>query len=212
MRVFKLVIGDMAASEGSGPGETTGRETAASARAHLDRQQAEIREVARAKAGDPELWDQWFQEFYPRLFRYAYIRLRNRGEAEDMASQVFVEALRGIKSFEYTGRPVLAWLYRIEHNLIYDRLKAEARRAMITAPDADAIEPGVEGLAASIDLFNAIRSLPNEQRQVIILRYLMGLAAQDVAGIIGKTQTAVYSLQARALVNLRKHLVDEDRA
>ena len=211
MRVFGLMIGDMPSSEGPGPGETVERKTAA-ASSHLDQQQAEMRDVAMAKAGDPDLWDRWFQEYYPRLFRYAYIRLRNRGEAEDIASQVFVEALRGIKSFEYTGRPVLAWLYRIEHNLIYDRLKAEARRAMATAPAADAIEPGVEGLAASIDLFNAIRSLPNEQRQVIILRYLMGLAAQDVAGVIGKTQTAVYSLQARALVNLRKHLVDGDRA
>ncbi|HEX5370096.1 MAG TPA: sigma-70 family RNA polymerase sigma factor [Dehalococcoidia bacterium] len=183
----------------------------APALAQPEREQAERREVDKAKAGDPALWDRWFHAFYPRLFRYAYIRLRNRGEAEDIASQVFVEALRGIKSFEYTGRPVLAWLYRIEHNLISDRFRAEARRATIAGSSRDAIEYGVEGLAASIDLFNAIRSLPGDQRQVIILRYLMGLAAQDVSSIMGKTQTAVYSLQARALVNLRKHLSDEDR-
>ena len=94
MRVFGLMIGDMPSSEGPGPGETVQRQTA-SASSHRDQQQAEMREVAMAKAGDPELWDKWFQEFYPRLFRYAYIRLRNRGEAEDIASQVFVEALRG---------------------------------------------------------------------------------------------------------------------
>ncbi len=207
------MIGEWPGHEGTDSGKTTsGGEAAGSAEAHPDQQEIERREVERAKAGDPELWDRWFQAFYPRLFRYAYSRLRNRSEAEDMASQVFVEALRGIKSFEYTGRPVLAWLYRIEHNLIYDRLKAEARQATAAASPTDAIEPGVEGLAANLDLFNAIRSLPDEQRQVIILRYLMGLAAQDVAGVIGKTQTAVYSLQARAMVNLRKHLVDEDRA
>ena len=166
-------------------------------------------EVARARAGEPVLWEQWFHRFYPRLFRYAYIRLRSRVEAEDMASQVFVEALRGIAKFQYTGRPVLSWLYRIEHNLIYDRLASQSRQPKITEPGADAVDTRLESMATSIDLRNAIQTLPDEQRQVIILRYFMALSAQDAARIMRKTSTAVYSLQARALVNLRKHLVDE---
>src|SRR5687768_11742384 len=83
----------------------------------------EATQVQRAKDGDSSIWDTWFQRYYPNLFRYAYIRLRRRTEAEEIASQVFVEAYRGIARYSYTGKPILAWLYRIAHNLVYDRLK-----------------------------------------------------------------------------------------
>jgi RNA polymerase sigma-70 factor (ECF subfamily) len=157
------------------------------------------------------VWDAWFQEYYPNLFRYAWIRLHNRGEAEDIASQVFVEALRGIRSFVYTGRPILAWLYRIEHNLVVDRLKAEERRSRLTpSPAEGAALEGPEGLVGNIDLLNAIKNLTEEQRQVVILRYFMAMSAEEVARVIDKTQAAVYSLQARALATLRRSLAAED--
>jgi RNA polymerase sigma-70 factor (ECF subfamily) len=168
-------------------------------------------EVQRAKQGDASVWEAWFQTYYPSLFRYAYIRLRRRAEAEEIASQVFVEAYRGIERYTYTGKPGLAWLYRIAHNLVYDRLRAEERRAALVAegPATKATIDGPEASIPNMDLLKALDSLTDEQREVVILRFYLGMSAQEVSPIVGKSPAAVFSLQARALVALRSKLGDE---
>jgi RNA polymerase sigma-70 factor (ECF subfamily) len=161
--------------------------------------------VKRAHAGDETVWDEWFEEYYQPLFRYAYLRLRSRSEAEDVTSQAFIEAYRGIGRYQHTGKPLLAWLYRITHNLIYDRIKADARRPETTTevePDGDGPEAGI----VSMDLVNAIEALTPEQRDVIIMRYFMAMSSIEVGALMGKTQPAVFSLQSRALASLRSRL------
>lgn len=170
----------------------------------------EERLVGLAKAGDASVWDAWFQKYYPNLFRYAYIRLRRRAEAEEVASQVFIEAYRGIGKYTYTGKPVLAWLYRIAHNVVYDRLKAEERRsALADVPSPHDTIAGPESLIANIDLLNALDTLSDEQRDIVILRFFLGMSAQEVSAVVGKTPAAVFSMQARAIVALRNKLGDE---
>jgi RNA polymerase sigma-70 factor (ECF subfamily) len=162
--------------------------------------------VQRAQAGDETVWDEWFQEYYRPLFRYAYLRLRSRSEAEDTVAQVFVEAYRGIGRYKHTGRPLLAWLYRIAHNVIFDRLKAESRRPEEVEEQEIALGEGPEANIVSIDLLKAIDSLTPEQREVIILRYFMAMSSIEVGALLGKTQPAVFSLQSRALASLRSKL------
>ena len=163
-------------------------------------------QVQRAKAGDHAVWDQWFDAFYPRLYRYAFIRLARKAEAEDIVAQVFLEAVRQIDRFQYTGRPLLAWLYRIEHNLVYDRLKQAERNPEHEEAVIGELVAGPEALVPKIDLLNALNELSEEQRDVIILRFFMSMSAQEVGALIGKSPAAVFSLQARAIVNLRERL------
>jgi RNA polymerase sigma-70 factor (ECF subfamily) len=162
--------------------------------------------VKRAQAGDKAVWDEWFNEYYRPLFRYAYLRLRSRPDAEDVVSQVFGEAYRGIGRYRHTGRPLLAWLYRIAHNLIFDRLKSEARRQDLTESSTEIPGEGDEGRILSLDLMDAIEGLTPEQRDVIVLRYYMAMSSHEVGALLGKTQPAVFSLQARALAALRQKL------
>ena len=174
---------------------------------HLADPDREAARVRRAQAGDKSVWDEWFQDYYRPLFRYCYLRLRSHSEAEDAVSQVFVEAYRGIARYKHTGKPLLAWLYRIAHNIVFDRLKSESRRAG-AAVDAAAAAIGddPEGRLVSIDLLNAIDSLTPDQRDVIILRYFMAMSSLEVGALLGKTQPAVFSLQSRALASLRGKL------
>jgi RNA polymerase sigma-70 factor, ECF subfamily len=162
--------------------------------------------VQRAQAGDKTVWDEWFRDYYRPLFRYSYLRLRSRSEAEDAVSQVFVEAYRGIDRYKHAGKPLLAWLYRIAHNIIYDRLKAESRRAEAVESGDLALGEGPEAKIVSIDLLNAIDELTPEQREVIILRYFMAMSSIEVGAMLGKTQPAVFSLQSRAIASLRTKL------
>ena len=160
----------------------------------------------RAQAGDQTVWDEWFQAYYRPLFRYSYLRLRSRSEAEDTVSQVFVEAYRGIGRYKHTGKPLLAWLYRIAHNVIFDRLKAESRRPEVSDAIDIGADEGPESRIVSIDLLNAIDALTAEQRDVIILRYFMAMSSVEAGALLGKTQPAVFSLQSRALASLRSKL------
>ncbi|MGE0057061.1 MAG: RNA polymerase sigma factor [Dehalococcoidia bacterium] len=168
--------------------------------------------MEQAKAGDPEVWRQWFDDYYPSLFRYAYIRIKRRPEAEDVVSQVFLEAVRGIGRYRYTGKPLLAWLYRIERNLISDRMKAEERRPDRPEEAPVTPRPATDNsirLVQNLDLRQALEKLTDEQREVIILRYFLSLSTQEVADLMGKRTKAVFSLQARALASLRRWLGDD---
>lgn len=164
--------------------------------------------VDQAKAGDPAIWDAWFNSYYEKIYQYAYFRLRRRTEAEDIASQVFLEAVKGIDRYQHRGRPVVAWLYGIAHNLVVDRQKDDRRREHIaaTATASDGSDAGLEQLIESLDLRNALDQLTEEQQEVIIHRFLLATPAKVVAATLGKSEAAVFSLQARALFQLRQHL------
>ena len=117
---------------------------------------ADAKRLSRAQAGDQAVWEEWFDAYYRPLFRYAYLLLRSSSEAEDAVAQVFVEAYRGIGRYRYTGKPLLAWLYRIAHNVVYDRLKAESRRPQETEELELELREGPESRIVSMDLLNAI--------------------------------------------------------
>ena len=192
--------------------------------------------IRRAKERSPEAWTEIYNTHYAAIFRYAKARVFDKTTAEDLASSVFVGALKGIDSYKYRGRPLLSWLYRIARNVVasYQRevlaprgeelkegldlpqrviwhLIRQPRRHSAGATEMDLISiASGEGdpamLADRLDLRNALAKLPANQREVVILRFLVGLSAQEVAEVIGKKPAAVYSLQARAILALRERL------
>jgi RNA polymerase sigma-70 factor (ECF subfamily) len=166
--------------------------------------------VDRAKAGEAEVWKHWFDEYYQRLYSYAFLRTRRKADAEDIVAQVMFEAVKGIKRYEYQGRPIIAWLFGIAHNLIADNEKRRLRRASIEGEPVENPIPqnGLEDRIENIDLLRALDGLTDEQRDVIILRYFMGLRTREISDLLGKTETAVYSLQARAILALRGSMKD----
>lgn len=135
--------------------------------------------------------------------------------AADIASGVFVAAIGGIHSYSHRGRPLLAWLYRIAHNLVGDYRRKHIRARQRTD------ERAVEGLHSSngthldgdpagmiddLDLRDAMQDLPDSQRDVLILRFFVGLSTPEIARLMGKRAAAIYSLQARAVASLRRAL------
>ncbi|MDO8613637.1 MAG: sigma-70 family RNA polymerase sigma factor [Dehalococcoidia bacterium] len=192
--------------------------------------------IRRAKARSPEAWSEIYTSHYAAIFRYAKARVFDETTAEDIASAVFVGALKGIDSYKYRGRPLLAWLYGIARNVVasYQRellvprgedqkrsldlaqrviwhLMRRSRRDDVRAADHDPVSTGSSEadpamMVDRLDLRDALANLPANQREVVILRFLVGLSAQEVAEVIGKKPAAVYSLQARAILALREQL------
>jgi RNA polymerase sigma-70 factor (ECF subfamily) len=180
--------------------------------------------VARAQARDPEAWTVIYDRHYQALFRYIYARVYDRDTAADLAATVFVSAINGIPSYKYTGRPLLAWLYTIARNTVaghqrralgrrsLDRIGSSVRAAtrMFRSDEREPVAAGTasqaDEMAERIDLHRAIAKLPESQREVLILRFLVGLSTEEIAEVVGKERVAVYSLHARAITTLRQSL------
>ncbi len=163
--------------------------------------------IRRVKERDEDAWSQLYDLHYPSLYRYAFARLRSREEAEDIAAQVFLEALRGIDRYAYRGKPLLAWLYRIARNLVADHQRYQIRKEKASQlPGADAFAPPADDSLETMELLEAISRLTVDQQEVLILRFFMALPARATAQILGKNETAVFALQVRAIGALRRFM------
>jgi RNA polymerase sigma-70 factor (ECF subfamily) len=164
--------------------------------------------VEQAKAGESEVWEHWFDQYYQQLYSYAFLRTRRRADAEDIVAQVLLEAVKGINRYQYQGRPIIAWLFGIAHNLIADAFKRQQRRVdtQSTSGELEVAGEGLDGRIENLDLLLALDGLTDEQRDVIILRYFMGLGTKEIGDALGKSEAAVYSLQARGILALRSSM------
>jgi RNA polymerase sigma-70 factor (ECF subfamily) len=169
-------------------------------------QEDESEAVARAKRRDSATWAAWHDAYYPLLYRYAYVRLYSAEEAEDLASQVFLEALKSIDRFKYTGRPVLAWLYGIANHLVQKRRRKLAQAPVPLDSDIESVASEEDSNLGRVMAWAALEKLKEEHREVLILRYLLDIPSAEVARLIGKTEAATYSLQVRALEAARRVL------
>ena len=169
--------------------------------------------VEDAQAFSQEAWAHIYDQCYQKMFDYCYLRIGNRAVSEDLASEVFLEALRGIRRYRYRGVPLSAWLYRIAHNLTADYLRRNARETTVSLGEQPAEHPhlqtpdGAERTALWHDVHNAIRQLTEDQQQVIMLRFFQQLSHEETAAVMQRRAGAVRVLQNRALNALRRLMV-----
>jgi RNA polymerase sigma-70 factor (ECF subfamily) len=171
----------------------------------------------RAREGDGQAFAELYDRNFEAVYRYVYYRVRDEKEAEDVTSEVFFRALRAMPRYE-PRQPFLAWLYRIARNAVIDRARAARPRLSfedaLSHPDAPAhvIDPDVQLLATDrrARLRAALANLTSEQQEVVILRFIEGLSAEETGELMGKRAGTVRGLQFRALQALRKHITAED--
>jgi RNA polymerase sigma-70 factor (ECF subfamily) len=169
--------------------------------------------VARAKTGDREALEELYLQHFDRIYSYLHLSVGNRHDAEDLTTQTFLKMLESINRFQWRSAPFSAWLFRIAHNLAMDHFRA--RRRLQTEDEvptpAGSEEQSAEELAMDsigrAGMLSLIKQLSAEQRQVLTLKFLFGFPNAEVAGILGKSEGAVKSLQHRALASLQKHVV-----
>jgi RNA polymerase sigma-70 factor (ECF subfamily) len=160
---------------------------------------------------DAGAWRQLFEENYPRVYSYAYLRTGNTADADDVAAKVFVEAVKGIGRFRYRAVPVAAWLSRIAHHETVDLLKRRHRApaTSLDHPDAAAAMVVRDAIGLSDerqDLSRAIGRLKQGHRDVLLLRLVEGRSVRETAAVLGKSEAVVKMTQMRALKALRGKL------
>jgi RNA polymerase sigma factor (sigma-70 family) len=150
-----------------------------------------------------------YGRYWEAVFRYCYYRLADWQEAEDAASQVFVDAFARLGAFRDRGDSFRPWLFTIAHNEVVGRYRRQGRR--LFAPLAAAFRlvdpaPSPEERAIAADehgrALALLAQLPEDQRRVCELR-LAGLTGKEVAAVLGKSHDAVRAAQWRAETRLR---------
>lgn len=166
--------------------------------------------VDRAKEYDREAFGRLFDMYYDRVYRYAYYKVGNVADAEDIASQTFAGALRTIANFQWRSSTFDSWLFRIAANVAVDTYRKNGRARLEPveehldiASTHDTAEKAISALRMK-ELRELIDELPEEQGKVLVLRFVCGLSNREVAAAIDKTEGAVKALQFRGLDNLRK--------
>lgn len=171
----------------------------------------------RARGGNAHAFGVLYDRYFERVFRYVYYRVRDQQEAEDVTSDVFLRAMRAMPRYE-PRQAFLAWLYRIARNAVIDRARTTRPRLSfedaLAHPDApDHVVDPDEKLVATdrrAQLRKALAFLTAEQQEVVVLRFIEGLSADEVGKIMGKRGGTVRGMQFRALQALRKHITPED--
>lgn len=169
--------------------------------------------VKKASRGDEQAAALLFDEYYPRVYRYAAARLGVGPSAEDAASETFAKVVRELGRFKWRGAGFEGWLFRIARNVIVD-MQRRSGRETLTGETIEPSETSQEGLPESslVDIESAaelrglLDRLPPEQREVLLLRFGAGLDTHETGRAMEKNANAVRQLQLRALRNVRAML------
>ena len=172
----------------------------------------EARLVERAKS-DPAAFGELYERYVRRIYNYIYYRTGNDHDAEDLTARVFFRALENIDRYTVRGLPFSAWLYRIAHNLVANWHRDRSRQKISPLDDlvarslwAEAPEALAEGREERDRLLIAIRRLPDERQQLLLLKFVERMSNAEIGLVIGRSEGAVKSLYHRTLLSLRDDL------
>jgi RNA polymerase sigma-70 factor (ECF subfamily) len=173
------------------------------------------KQLIEAAKGDRKAFRALYDRYFDQIYSYCYYHSGRREEAEDLASETFQRALEGLDDFEWRGIPYSAWLYKVASNLMS---KQRRRPAWVELPDpiAGPSEDNPERLwlrrEQGDQLHRAVRGLPQDQRDAVLLKFEARLKNKEIALIMGRSEGAVKLLLFRAVQGLRRRLAEQEKA
>lgn len=174
--------------------------------------QQEDQLIHRARRGDKDALREIYTLYFPPIFQYIRLRIDNVQHAEDLTSEVFLGMLKAFRGRNAPRKSLRGWLFQVARNVMSDHYGRTQRFTMTTLddwlPSSDDVNPEIQ-LIRNIgreQARQAVQQLAFDQQEVIILRFGHALSIQDTASIMGKSPSAIKSLQFRAMNNLRRAL------
>ena len=173
------------------------------------------------EAPDKQRLDRDFTELYRShlrdVYSYAYYRIGNHHDAEDLTEQTFLQAYRHFERAqrESDGRPLRPWLIRIAHNLAANYYRDRSRRPQTQLDEAAPIsaphptEDVVEGREEAMEVLAGVARLPGDRREALIMRFALDMDNREIARALGRSEGATKVLIHRAIRQLEQGLRDE---
>ncbi len=168
--------------------------------------------VARTKT-DPAAFGLLYERYVDKIYNYVYYRTGDHHEAEDLTARTFQRAMGHIGTYNERGVPFSAWLYRIAHNLVANWHRDRSRRQILsldelvlTGMSHERPETAAEVNEERARLLAAIRRLPAERQQLLILKFTERMSNADIGQVMGRSEGAIKSLYHRTLIALLDEL------
>ncbi|MEN3315797.1 MAG: polymerase sigma-70 factor, subfamily [Acidimicrobiaceae bacterium] len=165
--------------------------------------------VDRARHRDPDAWETLYRLSYAGLLAYARRRLWGLTEADDAVSETFTRACHRIADFEWKGGGFNAWLFGILRNVMLEAQRTDRRASLVDSGPGQVEDVCLDGLLRdeeALAVRAAFATLSPEDQELLELRVVGGLCAEEVGLVVGKRAGAVRMAQSRALARLRSAL------
>ena len=168
------------------------------------------------EVADKQRLDRDFTELYRAhlrdVYSYAYYRIGNHHDAEDLTEQTFLQAYRHFERAqrESNGRPLRPWLIRIAHNLAANYYRDRSRRPLTQLEDAAVLtaphdtETVVEGREQVKEVLEGVSKLPDDRREALIMRFALGMDNREIAAALDRSEGATKVLIHRAIKQLEE--------
>ena len=160
--------------------------------------------VARAKGGDQDAVRFLYVSYSHNIYGYVRSIVRDDHEAEDVTQHVFAKLITTIGKYDDRGVPFVAWLLRLSRNVAIDHLRGNRMTPTETVLGADLSSS--EDIDQHAAVWDALASLPEEQREVVVLRHVVGLTPGEIADRLGRSESSIHGLHHRGRRALQKEL------
>ncbi len=161
--------------------------------------------IARAKEGDRDAVRLLYIRYSDNVYGYIRSIVKDQKEAEDLTQQVFMKLMLVIGKYNDCGVPFSGWLLRMARNVALDHLR---RRCPTPTEDLIALDAHSDEGARerARDLYEALATLPDEQRSVMVMRHIVGLSPPEIAEQMGRSESSIHGLHHRGRRALQQEL------
>jgi len=171
--------------------------------------------IQKAKTGDNAAFGKLYDLHLPKIYRFVFLKVGRKQDAEDITQQVFTSAWQSMKSYEHKGFPFSSWLYRIAGNAVIDYYRTSKTSVSIDqvpeeyfSESSDA-EQNIDTAINMSTVRVALTKLDHDQQSVLLMKFVEDLTNKEIAETLGKTEGAVRVIQHRALKQLKAKLDEQ---
>ncbi len=168
--------------------------------------------VQQIQTGSSEAMSILYRRHRPAILRYVQARIypHDLQQAQDITGEIFLRMVAYLPQYQITGAPFTAWLFRIAHNIVITYRQQESRLSLAPISDADNHSHPQDNPARLVEnklemdwIWQGLQELDESQREVIVLRFLIGLSLKEVAHVLDKHVGTIKTLQHRGILALR---------
>ena len=171
--------------------------------------------IKSAIKGEASAFGLLYDKYQPQIYRFIYLKVSHREEAEDLCHQVFLSAWQNIKSYEFKGFPFSSWLYSIARNKVIDHYRTkkffiDIETVYITEENDKKTNESILDFKISLEnVKKAIPELPQIEQDVIIMRFVEDMSPREIASILNKSEGSIRLIQHKAIKRLKELLNNE---
>jgi RNA polymerase sigma-70 factor (ECF subfamily) len=167
--------------------------------------------VTRIQAGERAAFDEVYMRYFDRIYGYFRACLADPYDAEDATQQLFLRVLEALPAYERRGPPFRVWMFRIARNIAIDQKDRRGATELCPPDELDRRREAPARASAAtfeelsdLEILHLVEQLPQRQRRVIMMRYVLDLPIADIADVLERSPEAVRQIQHRALRTLER--------